>query len=259
MAGTRSSVIEKLFIYFPERTLEGDPTSWGMPFEDVRFVTDDGVELHGWFVPGRRQETWLWLHGNAGNISHRLENLKFLHDQVGVNVFIFDYRGYGQSRGSPSERGTYRDATAALDYLRSRGDVHEDRIIYFGRSLGAAVAVELATRHLPAGLVLESPFPSVSYMAKRTHLWLPVWPLLRGRYDSLARIGEIHAPVLVVHGDSDSIVPIEGARILFEAANEPREFYAIRGADHNDTYSVGGRGYFTTLTTFLDRLEDARR
>ncbi|MDP2949423.1 MAG: alpha/beta hydrolase [Chloroflexota bacterium] len=248
----RSGMIERYFIYFPARELEGAPSHWGLAFEDVFLTASDGVRIHGWFVPGRRDVTWLWFHGNAGNISHRLENLRLLHDELGVSVFIFDYRGYGRSQGSPSEHGTYLDADAALTHLRSRPDVAQDRIIYFGRSLGAAVAVELATRHPPLALILESPFPSVPYMARRTYPFLPVWPLLRTRYDALAKIGNVQAPLLVLHGDRDTIVPIEAGKRLFDAAREPKDLYPIRGAGHNDTYVVGGQDYFTALARFVD-------
>ncbi len=187
-------MIEHHFIYFPLRELESDPSDLGLPFDEVYFVTQDGVRLHGWFVPGEKDLVWLWCHGNAGNISHRLENLALLHQELGISIFLFDYRGYGRSEGRPSEKGTYLDAEATLAYLHSRGDVNKDRIIYFGRSLGAAVAVEMATRQAPAALILESPFPSVSYMARRLYPFLPVWPLLRTRYDSLSKIGEVQAP-----------------------------------------------------------------
>lgn len=251
----RSGMIERHFIYFPTRALEDDPSRWGLAFLDVFLTTSDGVRLHGWFVPGRRDVTWLWFHGNAGNISHRLENLRLLHDELGVNVFIFDYRGYGRSEGTPSEEGTYLDAEAALTHLRFRPDVAQDRIVYFGSSLGAAVAVELAARHPPLALILESPFPSVPYMARRTYPFLPIWFLLRTRYDALARIGHVQAPLLVLHGDRDSIVPMEAGKKLFDAANEPKEFYVIQGADHNDTYVVGGQAYFAALGRFLVMLE----
>ena len=250
-----SGVIERYFIYFPAKKLLGDPAYQGLAFEEVSFATSDDVRLHGWFVPGQNEVTWLWFHGNAGNISHRLENLKLVHDELGVSVFLFDYRGYGHSQGRPSERGTYRDAEAALAYLRSRRDIREERIVYFGRSLGAAVAVGLATRHSPYALILESPFPSIPDMARRAYPFLPIRPLLRTRYDSLAKIGQVEVPVMVLHGDRDSTVPIEAGRKLFEAAGEPKEFYAIRGAEHNDTYVVGGQGYFSALRRFLERLE----
>jgi fermentation-respiration switch protein FrsA (DUF1100 family) len=252
--GIRSGVIERSFIYFPDRDLVADPAYVGLPFEEISFAASDRVQLHGWFVPGEKEVTWLWFHGNAGNISHRLENLKLLHDELGVSVFLFDYRGYGRSEGTPSEEGTYRDGEAALAYLRSRADVDSDRIIYFGRSLGAGVAVELAVRHPPFALILESPIPSIAELARRHYPFLPVWPLLRTKYDSLAKIDKIAVPLLVLHGDRDDVVPFAAGRKLFEAANEPKEFYTVRGAGHNDTYLVGGEEYFAVLRRFMEEL-----
>jgi hypothetical protein len=245
-------VIERSFIYFPERELIGDPADFGLPFDDVSFTAGDGVRLHGWFAPGESGVTWLWCHGNAGNISHRLENLRLLHDELGVSVFIFDYRGYGRSEGSPSEEGTYRDAEAALAHVLSRPDVDPERIVYFGRSLGAAVAVELATRRPPFALILESPLPSIAELARHHYPFLPVGGLLRTKYDSLSKIGRVRVPLLVLHGDQDEVIPFEAGRKLFEAANEPKRFYAIRGAGHNDTYIVGGREYFRALREFVE-------
>ena len=250
----RTGLIERYFIYFPQKKLGADPSHFGLAFEDVSFTAADGKALHGWFVPGRNEVTWLWFHGNAGNISDRLGNLKLLHDELGVSVLLFDYRGYGRSEGRPTEKGTYRDADAALAYLRSRGDVSPDRIIYFGRSLGSAVAVELATRHPPYGLILESPFLSVRHMARLSYRFLPTWPLLVARYDSQAKIAKVEAPVLVLHGDQDDTVPIEAGRKLFDAAREPKQFYTVQGAGHNDGYIVGGDSYFTALRAFVQQL-----
>lgn len=254
LLGGKTGMLERYFIYFPKRELMVNPSHFGLAYEDVTFVASDGVKLHGWFVPGQRDVTLLWFHGNAGNISHRLENLRLLHDELEVNVFLFDYRGYGRSQGSPSEQGTYRDAEAALAYLGSRGDVSMEQVIYFGRSLGAAVAVEMGICHTPYAVILESAFPSIPYMARRAYPLLPVWPFLRTRYDSQAKIAKVNAPVLLVHGDRDDIVPIEAGIRLFDAAKEPKELYTIRGAGHNDTYLVGGQAYFDALRSFVERL-----
>jgi fermentation-respiration switch protein FrsA (DUF1100 family) len=252
--GFCSGVIERSFIYFPERELLGDPAEHGLAFDDVTFTTDDGVGLHGWFVPGESDVTWLWFHGNAGNISDRLENLRLLRDELGVAVFLFDYRGYGRSEGSPSEERTYRDAEAALAYLLSRPDVDPERIVYFGRSLGAGVAVELATRHAPYALILESPMASIGEMVRHHYRFLPIGWLIRTKYDSLSKIESVRAPLLVLHGDRDEIVPFKGGRKLFEAANEPKRFYTIEDAGHNDTVLVGGREYFGALREFIESL-----
>ncbi len=246
--------IERRLIYHPEKGLASDPSKIGLTYEDVVFTAGDGVQLHGWFVPGSRDLTFLWFHGNAGNISHRLGNLKEMHDELAVNIFIFDYRGYGQSQGTPSEQGTYFDAKAALDSLRARGDVPMDQIVYYGRSLGGAIAVELATQETPYGLVLESSFPSVPYMAQKANPFLPLWRLLRTKYDSAAKMPYLQAPLLQMHGDIDDTVPLEAGRALFEAANTPKEFYVISGADHNDTYLVGGPQYWEKLREFTNSL-----
>ena len=161
----------------------------------LTFVAGDGVSLHGWFVPGRSDLTLLWCHGNGGNISHRLENLLLVHNELGLNVFLFDYRGYGRSDGKPSEQGTYLDAEAALRYLDSRNDIHQDRTIYFGSSLGGGVAVELAMLRSPYGLILESTFPSIPYMARLSFPFLPLYLFLQARYDSEAKIGGVERAV----------------------------------------------------------------
>lgn len=246
------SAFERSLIYHPVRHLESDPRAYGLHYEDVTFQADDGVRLHGWLVPGRTPWTLLWAHGNAGNISHRLENIKEFHDRLGPTIFIFDYRGYGRSGGSPSEEGLYRDARAALATLEARADLDPERMIYFGRSLGAAVAVELALHRPPAGLILETPFLSVPAMANRT---LPgLGYLFRTRYDSLAKIGRLQVPLLVLHGDQDEVVPFVHGWRLFETAPEPKTFYAIRGAHHNDTYIVGGEPYWRVWRSFLEGL-----
>ncbi|MBA7676701.1 hypothetical protein ES703_84945 [subsurface metagenome] len=246
--------MQENFIFFPDSYFIGDPAGWGLPFEDVYFPTADGVMLHGWFVPGQQGITLLWCHGNAGNISYRLDNLKLLHDKLALNIFIFDYRGYGRSQGKPSEEGTYRDAEAALAYLRTRQDIDQDAIVFFGRSLGGAIAVDLASKYQCLGLILESTFASmVGWMSRSfpdiTPDTLPI------KYDSLSKIKRVTAPLLMLHGDCDEVVPFESGRELYEAANEPKEFYTIKQAGHNDTYIVGGEGYMAALQGFIAGLE----
>ena len=247
-------MIDRHFIYFPVRELFADPAAVGLAYEDVTFAASDGVSLHGWFVPGRSDLTLLWCHGNGGNISHRLENLLLVHNELGLNVFLFDYRGYGRSEGKPSEQGTYLDAEAALHYLDSRNDIHQDRTIYLGSSLGGGVAVELAMLRSPYGLILESTFPSIRYMARLSFPILPLHLFLQARYDSEAKIGRIDTPLLILHGDKDDLVPIQAGRRLFDAAKDPKEFHTIVGAGHNDTYLVGGKAYWDAMGSFIDRL-----
>ncbi len=244
--------VERALIYHPIRELIGTPASLGLPFQDVWFEAEDGVRLHGWLVPGARPTTLLWSHGNAGNISHRLDNIREIHDRLGIGIFIFDYRGYGRSDGSPTEAGLYRDARAARDALVRRLNVPAAEIIYFGRSLGAVVALELALAHPPPAVILESPFLSVPAMANRA---VPGSGFLfKTRFDSLAKIGRLRTALLILHGDADEVVPYEHGRRLWEAASEPKAFYTIAGAHHNDTYLVGGNDYWEAWRRFLDGL-----
>ena len=246
-----TSVINQ-FIYFPDSTIYQDPGDFGLEFEDVYLTTSDGVRIHGWFVPGSGGPTLLWFHGNGGNISNRADNIAGLNRRLGVSILIIDYRGYGLSEGSPDEQGTYLDAEAAVAHALSRPDVDADRLVLFGRSLGCAVAAEMAVRHDVYAVVLESPFTSVPAMARRAYPFLPGLGLLTGNmYDTLGKTARIEAPVMVLHGDSDEIVPFEMGREVFEAAREPKRFYAIRGAGHNDTYAVGGAPYLDALGSFL--------
>ena len=253
----QTNLLDKMLIFFPERELVGDPGDLGMAYEDVFFEAADGVRLHGWFVPGRSDNILLWFHGNAGNIGHRLDNILLLHRRLGTGVFIFDYRGYGRSDGRPSEEGIYRDAEASIEYLRSMPGFDSDKqLIIFGRSLGCAVAVEMATRHGSRAVILESPFTSIRAMAKLTNPLLssvvPVGAVVKSRFDSLSKIERVRAPVMVLHGDRDELIPLEIGRELFDAAREPKRFYAIKDAGHNDTYAVGGEPYFDALAKFIN-------
>ena len=250
-------MLDQHFLYFPTREIIGSPADYGIAFEDAIFDTEDGVRLHGWFVPGESDVTLLWHHGNGGNIGHRLPDIDLFHRELGVNVLIFDYRGYGNSAGAPSEEGLYRDAEAALRYLQSREDVDPARIVYFGRSLGVAIAVELAVRHRPNGLILESGFPSITYMANVERPWLPAWVvhrILAARYDSGSKIGALNVPVLIVHGDADDTVPLRAGQALFNAAHEPKSFYMVEGANHDGLAAVGGRPYIERLREYIDGL-----
>ena len=246
--------MEKRFVFFPTYEVECTPAQLGVAYEDVFFNTEDGIELNGWFVPGTADFTWLCFHGNGGNIGHRAAEVLLLHHRLGVNQLIFDYRGYGKSAGAPFEQGTYRDARAALRYLQERSDVDPSRIIYFGHSLGTAVAVELAAAAPPLALILVSPFASVQDMARIVFPLLPSGWLVRNRYNSLARIGTIQRPVLILHGEQDEVVPMSQGEKLFQAANEPRRFQALPQTGHNDVFEAGGQTYWTTLERFLAEL-----
>lgn len=241
-------------VFFPDKTIEQTPAEIGLPFEDVWFNSSDGVGLHGWLVPvSPATHIFLFCHGNAGNISHRLDNIRLLR-QMGIAVFIFDYRGYGRSQGRISEKGFYLDSEAAHQVARKWSEQHGAKLVIFGRSLGGIAAVHLGANGAGDGLILESTFTNMGAMA-RAHYPLPFaerW--LEDRLNAAGEIGRVKAPILFIHGDKDRVVPIRLGRKLHDAAPHPKEFYRIRGAGHNDTYLVGGKEYFKQIQTFLDKL-----
>jgi fermentation-respiration switch protein FrsA (DUF1100 family) len=241
------TALERGLIYHPSTTLAGTPAAFGLPYEDVEVTTADGVSIHGWLLPGPRPATLLYCHGNAGNISHRLPKLEAFN-RLGLSILIFDYRGYGRSAGSPDEAGTYADARAMREWLRARD---AGPMVYFGESLGAAVATALAAEDPPAALVLEAPFESVPAMASAT---VPGagW-LFRTRYDTLGTVGRVEAPLLVLHGDADEVVPYRQGRAVFDAAAAPKVFVTIPGARHNDAHEAGGEVYWEGVDGVPDR------
>ena len=224
----------------------------GLPLENVRFQSGDGTKLHGWYVPHPRPRgVVLFCHGNAGNITHRVGMLQTLHERVGVSVMIFDYRGYGWSGGTPTEAGVLTDARAARAWLANRAGVAEDRIVLMGRSLGGAVAVDLAAGDGARALVLQSTFTSVPDVAAALYPLLPARLLMRTRFDSAAKIGRYRGPLLQSHGDADRIIPYRLGRRLHDMANQPKQFITIRGGDHNDPQTAE---YYEALVAFLDGL-----
>ncbi len=247
-------LLERLFVYYPYKDLVGNPSHVGLEYRDLALVAEDGVRLHGWFVPAPgATRTLLIFHGNAGNISHRLEWIRMLHD-LGCHVLIVDYRGYGKSEGSPFEEGLYRDARAAhVWWARERSGAGESLVI-MGESLGGSVAVDLAAQTNPAGLILQSTFSSAWDMAK-TMLPLGVLqPLTSIHFDSVSKMSRIRCPKLVIHGDRDEIVPFRLGRKLYDAAPPPKWFYKVPGAGHNDLVSAAGAEYTRHLHDFLSQL-----
>jgi hypothetical protein len=262
-------LFEEKFIYFPSKHPEGlwdiepIPTHEGqfvMKTEDCQFNAKDGVTLHGWYcrpfqraagsrLPMPCEMVLLFFHGNAGNITHRTDMILSLIGLL-VEVFIVDYRGYGKSKGRPSEAGLYRDARAAWDYLLTRRHIHPERIVIFGKSLGGAVAIDLATQVVPAGLIIQSSFTSVPDMAKQMIPFLPRF-LIRTKMDSINKISRVHCPKLFIHSPADEIVPYAYGRRLFEAASAPKQFYEVPGAPHNETYRIGGLTYLKVLQRFI--------
>ena len=249
MAGCRES-LEARVIYYPSRTLDTDPSSVGLAFREVRFTAADGVRLHGWLIPGRTPLTLLYSHGNGGNMAGRVSIARLLVDQLGVGVFMYDYRGYGRSEGAPSEAGLVQDAVAARNALLGEG-VPAAHVVYFGRSLGAAVTVDLALAHPPRAVVLESPFTSVRAMGNAV---LPgAGFLFSTRWDSLAKMPRLRAPLLVLHGDADDTIPYAHGKALFDAAPEPKTFFTIRGGHHYDMQAAWS-AYWDAWRAFLGGL-----
>lgn len=247
--------LDQLLVYHPDPWEDRD---WArisrLPLEDVAFPAADGTRLFGWYAEtSATPAVLLWCHGNAGNIINRLDNLRELY-HLGLSVFLFDYRGYGRSQGRPSEDGLYQDALGAYQYVTQSRRVRPERIVLFGRSLGAAVAGEVASQRPAAGLILESSFPSVEALAKFHYFGLPVHWLLAARFPLTDRLQQISLPVLVIHGDRDETVPIQLGRQVFEAAKNPKSFYLVPGADHNDLYLIGGKPYFQRLMRFTEEV-----
>ena len=239
----------------PGRTLTMTPTDAGMDFEDAYIETSDGIQLHGWFIPGRSNRVLLFFHGNAGNISHRLESIRQFHE-LGLSVLIIDYRGYGQSGGGITEAGLYRDAEAAWLYLTQTRGLADSDIVVFGRSLGASVAANLAAKERPLGLVVESSFTSVPDIAQELYPWLPARWLSRLRHATRDYIRDVNCPVLVIHSRDDEIIPFHHGEAIYGAAPEPRTLLALRGT-HNDAFIRDERVYLAGLRKFLATLESS--
>ena len=246
-------ILEESFIFFPTRYPEGDWQPPGLDFEDAWFEAADGIRIHGWYVPhDRPRGVVLFAHGNGLNLTDRADVVRVLHDRVGVSVLIFDYRGYGRSQGSPDEQGVLADARAARQWLARREAVAETDVVLLGRSLGGAVAVDLAAEGGARALVLESTFSSMPDLAAYHYPWLPVRLMMRTRFDSIGKIAAYHGPLLQSHSEADTIVPYRFGRRLFDAANQPKQFITLRGRDHNDPQPPD---YYDALVAFLDGLE----
>ena len=236
-------IFQRRLVYYPFRELTATPEQIGVSWEDVRITVTPGRAVHGWYVRAPDQlapaggdrtdrRVVLFCHGNAGNISHRLETLAFLLD-LGADALLFDYRGYGLSDGEPSEENTYADAVACHQWLISVKQYAPDQIIVFGRSLGGAVAIDLASRMPCGGLIIESTFTAAVDVGRKFYPFLPVGWLLRDRYDCLSKIPRVTCPVLVTHSPNDEIVPYEMGVQLYEAARPPKRLVPLEGG-HNE-------------------------
>lgn len=256
--------LQSRLVYFPTRGYDATPADVGLQFEDLTLETSDGVSIAAWYLPHPDpMGSIIFCHGNAGNMADRLHSLKLLHD-MGLSVLIFDYRGFGRSEGRPSEEGTYQDAEAAWRYLIETRGEKPGRVVLFGRSLGGAVAIELARRHAengrragqplqeggPAALVVESTFTNLVDIGRLHYRFLPVRLLLSYRYASIEKVSEINCPKLFFHGRDDTLIPLANGRKLFDAAAEPKQFIETPG-EHNEAGFAYSREFTERLKGFL--------
>ncbi len=242
--------IERHSIYFPMKEITTTPEVIGLPYEEVYFRTSDRVRLHSWFISNDKRTgyTVIFFHGNAGNISHRLEKVALFY-KLGLNIFIFDYRGYGKSEGAPSEFGLYKDADAAYKYLTEKRGISKDNIVLYGESLGGAVAINLAAKNDIGALITEEVFTSTKDMAKIYYPFMPHF-MLSSKLDSLSKIKNIRFPKLIIHSVDDEIVPFRLGEKLFNAAAPPKKFLKIRGS-HNTCFLDSEEEFTQGIKSFL--------
>ena len=245
--------IERRSIYFPMREITANPRSVGLPYEEVYFDTSDNKRLNGWLIAHDKSKSTLILcHGNAGNISHRLEKISMFHD-LGLNVFIFDYRGYGKSQGAPSESGLYEDAKAAYDYLTGERRVSKDGIILYGESIGGIVAIDLARNKDVAAMITEGTFTSIKDMSGIAYPFLPYF-IFSNRFDAFSKIKHVGCPKLIIHSIDDEIIPFRLGEKLFDAARPPKKFLKIRGG-HNTAFLESEEQFKEGIKSFLSGLK----
>lgn len=238
---TIAVLFEEKLIYYPEKSGDWDlPMRFPGRVEDVFLDTADGVTIHAWHVLSKRprRATLLYFHGNAGNLSHRLGWMLELAEGLSVDVLGVDYRGYGRSQGSPSEAGLYADAEAAWAWITGKKGEPAARVVVYGKSLGGAPACELALRHPPAALILQSCFTSIPAMGRHLLPFLPHGLLARHRFDNLEKVGRIDGPKLVVHSEADEVIPFAMGEALARAARPPCTWLPMAGAGHNDLIEV---------------------
>lgn len=244
--------LDHSIVYQPSKQADDAWQPPGLAYEDVAFNSADGTKLHGWYCPvDDAKTTVLFAHGNAGNLTDRWYLAKKLNDVCGVNVMLFDYRGYGKSEGSPSESGVLADARAARKWLAEREQISESEIVLYGRSLGGGVMVDLAAQDGAKALILESTFTSLPNVANGIFPYTRIGSLMRNQFKSIEKIEDYHGPIWIAHGDSDSMIPFEHGKALFEAANEPKQFYTLAGENHN---WIPTKEYLTGLNNFLKKI-----
>lgn len=248
--------IQSRLVYNPTWIINSTPDQYGLDYEEITFESEDGTAISAWFIPKKKSRKFLlFCHGNYGNISDRRNFIELFHS-LDFNIFIFDYRGYGNSRGRPSEMGTYMDAQAAWSYLTEKIGAGQEEIVILGRSLGGAVASRLAGGHTPAALVLECAFTSIADIARDIFRVFPFKFLIMYRYPTNRYIQEIKCPVLIIHSPDDTIVPFKHGKKLFElAAGEPKQFLELRGG-HNEAVDISREEYRQGILQFLKTVFD---
>jgi len=247
--------LKNTLVFHPNTKVYTSPAEYGLPYEDVWFGGSDGRLLHGWYVPSRQTPTgatdplFIWFHGNAGNVGHRLAHLRLLRDRVGGSHFVFDYQGFGRSGGRPSVPGILDDGRTAITCARQRGWTANRPVVYFGESLGAAVVVTLALETPPSHAILLAPFLSLRAMGE---IRLPPLAFLVDHELNSARLVErFPSPLLIIHGTGDRTIPFRQGQALYTLAPQPKRFYAIEGAAHTNLHEAGGETYVQVLREFL--------
>lgn len=256
--------LERALAYFPELTLKGTPEHVGLRYEDLWLKTEDGNSVHAWWIPGPvsagpeiQTPTWVYFHGNGGNISARLDGYRAIHQRVGANVLAVDYRGFGLSPGEPSELGTYTDGFAAVAEAVRRHSKQQSSagpLVFFGISMGAAVASRLAGDVKPDALLLESPPSSFPDLAPLHYPWtklLPISKIMGFHYETRTHVTRLDVPTLVIHGDQDDIVPMESGQLVFDSANEPKRLHVVEGGTHDRPDLVDVDRYYDVVNRFM--------
>ncbi len=250
-------LIERRLVFWPERALKGTPEHVGLEYQDLHVTAADGVRLHGWHIPGPSGLTFIYFHGNGGNISARLDWMMQMHRRLGAAFVAVEYRGYGLSQGVPSEPGIHLDAQAALrvalELIPAGG-----RMVYFGRSMGGAVAARLATERTPHALILEAAPPSLPEVAGYLRPWMRnrvLKRMMQARFETARYVPQVTAPVLVIAGMQDDTSPPEASRRVFDAANEPKAWLPVTGAGHNGIDLVNPELYYGSIASFLNGLD----
>ena len=245
------NLLVQRLLYHPDRTVEFMPQEYGLKSEEIYFSSLNGLKLNGLFFPAPDSKmTLILFHGNAENVGDRLDFVKKLVD-LGLNLFYFDYQGYGRSEGKPSEQNTYDDGLAAYDYVKSRNDVDPERIVLYGRSLGGGIAIDVAVRTGCYSLITEGAFVSIKEMAKGFVPLVPFQYTVADKYNNVKKIAKLNMPYLIIHGTEDGTIPFLHGKKLFEAANEPKEFFPVADAGHNDVHDVADKVFWKKISSFL--------